>query len=703
MRYALLPILLLCAALTSVGLGVLTLLESNRAALARQFAVDRQAQLDEATRGVSETLEDVGEDLRFAGELLSQPGSDAEHRRELRALLEAVGQYKIIVAYDAEGRERLRLLDRRTGKQMARGTVLPQMTEAAKRALQRPPGDITTSPPLGEPQGWLRVMATALPVAKGRPAGAVAVLVDTESFFTPLRIVTSDPEARLLLVGAMGQPMSASDATLADWYRRLDAEWMLVPSFASMAARMKEGERGTLPLGEEEAERLGLGRAEAVAVFTPIRLRGGSSWAAATLVSTAALRSHEQGLIWRLSGAALLVALFLCTFAVYVVLAQRRAGALRESRRHADQLAHLHDKTQKILDHIPAGVLALTEDGRISAVNQVLRARMPEQAVGVPLAAAFPQAPEPVVTRLRALVDAATGESRPHSLLGEPLALFGDEGRFNLHAVPLEARDPDVRTLLVVEDLSNVRALETQLLRAEKLATVGVLAAGIAHEIGTPLGVVRGRAEYVLGKLGQAHPQGPGLAVIIEQIDRVSRTLRQLLDFSRLQRTAVRPVGLGPIVRDVYELLRVEAERRRVHLEFDVPDTVPPLAADPDQLQQVLVNLALNACDACAPGGRVRLSASAPDGLETGTWGLVTLTVRDDGCGIPRESLNQVFDPFFTTKKRGQGTGLGLTMVAHVVRNHGGRIELESEPGQGTCVTVLWPATTAAAEERHAS
>jgi signal transduction histidine kinase len=230
-----------------------------------------------------------------------------------------------------------------------------------------------------------------------------------------------------------------------------------------------------------------------------------------------------------------------------------------------------------------------------------------------------------------------------------------------------------------------------------------VLAAGIAHEIGTPLGVVRGRAEYVLGKLGQAHPQGPGVAVIIEQIDRVSRTLRQLLDFSRLQPTAVRPVGLGPIVRDVYELLRVEAERRRVQLEFDVPDTLPPLAADPDQLQQVLVNLALNACDACGPGGQVRLSASAPDGSETGTWGLVTLTVRDDGCGIPRESLNQVFDPFFTTKKRGQGTGLGLTMVAHVVRNHGGRIELESEPGQGTCVTVLWPATPAAAEERHAS
>jgi signal transduction histidine kinase len=699
MRYALLPILLLCVALGSVGAGVLTLLERNRAALAHQFAVDRQAQLDEATRGVAEALEDVGEDLRFAGELLSQPGSPAEHRRELRALLEAVGQYKVIAAYDVDGVERLRLLDRRSGRKVARGTVPTQMAETARRALKLTPGDITTSPPLAETQGWLRVMATALAADDGRISGAVAVLVDTESFFAPLRIITSDPEARLLLVGAHGQVASASDPALADWYRRLQAEGTLVPGFASLTERMKAGERGSVPLGEDEAERLGLGRAEAVAVFTPIRVRGGSHWSAATLVSTAVLRSHEQALVWRLAGAALLVSLFLVTFAVYVVLAQRRAVALRESRRHADQLAHLHDKTQKILDHIPAGVLALTEDGRISAVNQVLRTRMPPSAVGGPLAAAFPQAPAPVVARLGALVESATGESRPRSLLGEPLALFGEEGQFNLHAVPLEARDPEVRTLLVVEDLSTVRALETQLLRAEKLATVGVLAAGIAHEIGTPLGVVRGRAEYVLGKLGGAHPQAPGVAVIIEQIDRVSRTLRQLLDFSRLQPTAVRPVALGPLARDVYELLRVEAERRRVSLEVDVPETLPALAADPDQLQQVLVNLALNACDACGAGGRVWLGAAAPEGA----WGEVTLTVRDDGCGIPRENLNQVFDPFFTTKKRGQGTGLGLTMVAHVVRNHGGRLELESEPGRGTCVTVLWPAARPATEEqRHA-
>jgi signal transduction histidine kinase len=703
MRHTLVPILVLCVALASVGVGVVAILQRSRSELVQQFARDRQAQLDEATRGVVEALEDVSEDLLFAGELLSQPGTSEEHRRELGALLEVIGQYKVIAAYDEAGVEQVRLVDRRADPLVAQGKFFPELRETARRALERPPGDITSSPPLaGEKGGWLRILATAIPAEEGQVRGAVAVLVDTESVFAPLRIVTSDPEARLLLIGAHGKASPTSNAALASWYQRLEQEPGVVPTFAELAARMRAGESGTLLIGEQEAERLGLGRAEAVAAFSSIPLKGGSHWSAATLVSTVTLRSHERGLIVRLSLAALLVTLVLVGFGVYVFLAQRRAVALRESRRHADRLAHLHDKTQKILDNIPTGVLALTEEGRISAVNQALGSRIPSSVIGAPLAAAFPRASEPVLTRLHGLVDAATRESRVRSLLGEPLALFGEEGQYSIHAVPLEARDPEVRALLVVEDLSNVRALETQLLRAEKFATVGVLAAGIAHEIGTPLGVVRGRAEYVLGKLGTVHPQAAGVGVIIEQIDKVSRTIRQLLDFSRLQPAAVRPVALGPLLRDVSELLRLEAERRRVRIEWELPEGLPSIAADPDQLQQVLVNLTLNACDACGEGGRVRLTAAAPDGSSSGAWGFVTLTVQDDGCGIPPESLNQVFDPFFTTKKRGQGTGLGLTVVAHVVRNHGGRVELESEPGRGTSVTLFWPAAApAATEERH--
>jgi len=282
---------------------------------------------------------------------------------------------------------------------------------------------------------------------------------------------------------------------------------------------------------------------------------------------------------------------------------------------------------------------------------------------------------------------------RVRALFGERLSLFGEEGQYNVHAVPLEPRFPEARVLLVIEDLSALRSLEDQLLRAEKLATVGMLAAGIAHEIGTPLGIVRGRAEFLAWKLGTEHPQAAGARVIVEQIDHVTRTLRQLLDFASVRPAAVRPVAVAPLFAAAADLFRIEAERRRLHLSVRAPGALPRVSADPDQLQQVLVNLLINACDACAPGGHVEVAASLDD-----TPGLLRIEVIDDGCGIPEERRNQVFDPFFTTKKRGQGTGLGLTLAAQIVRNHGGQIELTSAPGRGTRVVVLWPAQRELAE-----
>ena len=704
-RKALASVLLLCIALASVVVGVVYFIRRDRAALVDQFASDRQSQVEAAAREVADALDDAADDLRFAGELLSRPGSITEHRRELLALLEVVGQYKALVVIDREGAQRFSIMDRRAGPAVTRGAVGTILMESAREALARPPGDILSSPPVAAiPGGWFRVFATSYAPSEDGPGGAVAVLVDTEPFFAPLKLIATGPEARLLLLGARGVPTPLSDATLVDWHKRLEAEAGSVPAFASLVQRMREGQRGTVRLSEGEAALLGLGAADAIAAYMPIRMRGGAHWSVATLATTQELRAHERGVILRVALGAFLVTFFLCVFGAYVVIASRRAVALQESRRHADRLAHLHEKTQKILDNIPSGVLALSSAGRITAVNQALRERLPPTAVGTQLPEAFPHAPAAVVDRLGSLVEGACSAERVLSLHGEPLALFGEEGQYRIHAVPLERHDPEVRVLLVVEDLSNVHALESQLVRAEKLATVGMLAAGIAHEIGTPLGVVRGRAEYVLGKLGAQHPQGAGVQVIIEQIDRVSRTIRQLLDFSRVQPpTAVRGVALGPLLRGVQELLHGEAERRKVRVDVDVPEPMPALSADPDQLQQVVLNLTLNACDACEPGGTVRIAAHVEAPGEPGAWSGVRVTVRDDGCGIPPESLNRVFDPFFTTKKRGQGTGLGLTVVAQLVRNHGGRIELDSKPGQGTCVTLWWPATASApGEERHA-
>jgi signal transduction histidine kinase len=705
MHRPLLPILLLLAALASVAGGAVWFIQRDREALVEQFGRERRTQLEEATRGVTKALEDLGDNLRLAGELLAQPGSAEDHRRELRALLEAVGQYRAIAVYGPDGKEQLSLVDRRARHLPPEAVRPPEMADTARQALAAPVGHIVPSYPLKDASsGWMRVFATPIPSDAPGGGGAIAILVDTEPFFAPLRLVTVDENTRLLLLGVYGTPAPMSDPELAAWYRRLgEPAGARLPGLRALAGRMRGGESGTLRLDEAEASQLGMGPADGVATFMPLSMRGEASWSVATLSSTRALRSHERTLVLRLSLAALLVAVFLVTFGAYVVLASRRAVALHESRRHAAQLAHLHEKTQKILDHIPTGVLALSHEGRISAVNQALRARLPPTVLGSTLTEALPTAPASVVQQLGELVASARDGGGVRSLHGEPLSLFNEKGQYNVHAVPLEHGDGEVRTLLVLEDLSNVRMLEDQLLRAEKLATVGVLAAGVAHEIGTPLGIIRGHAEYMLQKVGGVeHPQGRGLNAIVTQIDRVSRIIRQLLDLSRLQPARARAVSLATVVRGLQELLHVEAERRRLRLELDVPERLPALAADADQLQQVLLNLTLNACDACGAGGHVRLSAA--ETVEDGeAAGMVEIRLQDDGRGIAPEHLHQVFDPFFTTKKRGQGTGLGLTVVAQIVRNHGGRVEVDSEPGRGTLVTLRWPVAAAPSiEERHA-
>jgi signal transduction histidine kinase len=223
-------------------------------------------------------------------------------------------------------------------------------------------------------------------------------------------------------------------------------------------------------------------------------------------------------------------------------------------------------------------------------------------------------------------------------------------------------------------------------LHSEKLVTAGQLAAGIAHEIGTPLNVARGRAELALSRLGTDHPQAPSQRVIIDEVDRVTRLIRQLLDYVRPSPAELRAVDLAAAVDRVGTLLGPQANERGVALAIDAAGALNMVRADPDHVQQIIVNLVMNALDACPRGGRVEVRARpAPAG------GAV-LEVADDGPGIPLETRTHVFDPFFTTKKRGQGTGLGLWIVAQLVRSHGGEIELTAGPASGTLVRITWPA-----------
>jgi signal transduction histidine kinase len=178
-----------------------------------------------------------------------------------------------------------------------------------------------------------------------------------------------------------------------------------------------------------------------------------------------------------------------------------------------------------------------------------------------------------------------------------------------------------------------------------------------------------------------------GLTSILAQVDKVSTTIRQLLDFARTRPVAVEAVSPATAIGAAASLLEHRFRQAKVALSTDAPPSLSPLAADPGQLEQVLVNLLMNACDACAAGGHVSARArNADDG--------VVLEVADDGGGIAAEHLPSVLDPFFTTKKRGQGTGLGLTIAADIIKNHGGTLAIDSAPGKGTVARVVWPRAT---------
>lgn len=222
---------------------------------------------------------------------------------------------------------------------------------------------------------------------------------------------------------------------------------------------------------------------------------------------------------------------------------------------------------------------------------------------------------------------------------------------------------------------------DERLVQADKLATLGALAMGIAHEVSTPLGVILGRAEQVLDRMGSEDRSRRAVEVIIEQTDRISQVVRGFLGLARGASPRLEHVVPEPLVRHSIELVAHRFEKAQVQLLSDVPAGLPRIACEPRLFEQVLVNLLLNACDACRPGGHVELAVQS-DGER------VSFVVTDDGHGIDEATASRVTRPFFTTKPLGEGSGLGLAIASEIVQHHHGTLVLEPRgdsrpPGAG--------------------
>jgi signal transduction histidine kinase len=229
--------------------------------------------------------------------------------------------------------------------------------------------------------------------------------------------------------------------------------------------------------------------------------------------------------------------------------------------------------------------------------------------------------------------------------------------------------------------------LERQFRHAERLAAVGKLANIIAHEVGTPLHVIAGRARHLGRLLPADDPRQDDVETIRDQVGRITRTMKHVLQSSRAIPARREPVDLGQMAVDVARIVAPEYAARSVELVVSIPPGLPALAADGDGLVQVLLNLLTNALTATPAGGRVEVAGMAA--TRDGRPG-IALAITDTGTGIAPEHLERIFEPFFSTKRSG-GTGLGLSICRDIVRAHEGAITVQSPPGAGTCLSVWLP------------
>ncbi len=250
-------------------------------------------------------------------------------------------------------------------------------------------------------------------------------------------------------------------------------------------------------------------------------------------------------------------------------------------------------------------------------------------------------------------------------------------------------------TLSSGEDITEKTLLEQQVRQSEKLAAVGQLTTGLAHEIGTPLNVIMGRAEFMLRKMSAEDPLRQNLESIVTQIERITRIVQQLLSFTRPKPPQVGPVHLKHLLQGILAFLEYHIQRQDIATTLDCAQNLPEVLVDRDQIQQVFFNIILNAIQAMDQGGSLTIRVSQTIVREKRVDPVkdqyLKIEVADTGSGIPQDKLSKVFDPFFSTKEVGKGSGLGLTVSYELVKRHGGWIDVKSRVGEGSVFTVYLP------------
>jgi two-component system NtrC family sensor kinase len=376
------------------------------------------------------------------------------------------------------------------------------------------------------------------------------------------------------------------------------------------------------------------------------------------------------------------------TVSGYVAVAIENSLLYKDQQARASELKLLKEFNESIIESINVGLLAVDLEGRVTRLNSALEHMLDlrrDAAVGRRVEELFSDdfadTLKQVLGKDGWLLKSIRNIYKLHTATRANRALV-----LNIALAPLQDAQGQTGALVVLEDVTDRITMEEQLQQREKLSSIGLLAAGVAHEVNTPLTGVSSYTQMLLGMLNENDPKHALLQKVRTQAERATNIVNNLLNFSRTgSATEFAELNVARVLDDTLQLLEPQLRRSQIEIVRRYDPDAPEAYANAGKLQQVFTNLILNARDAIPDGGRIIVSTGSADD------GSLVAEIADTGIGIAPENVAKIYDPFFTTKGVGQGTGLGLAVSYGIVQEHAGRISVESTPGHGTTFRITLP------------
>ena len=370
------------------------------------------------------------------------------------------------------------------------------------------------------------------------------------------------------------------------------------------------------------------------------------------------------------------------TIAGYVAVALDNAQLYSSLEQKALEIARLKDFSENIVESLNVGVLAVDLDGIVESWNtrmELLFGVLRRDAVGRRLSSLLP-------AELAQEIAARGDQEHITGIYKQRLHHQGKHLTLNVSITPLVSKSNErIGRLLLFDDVTQRERMEEQMTQTEKLTSLGLLAAGVAHEVNTPLAVISNYIQMLAKQMPDGDPRQSIIEKIVKQTFRASEIVNNLLNFSRTGAAELADIDVNRVVEDTLVLVAHPLKTSQIQVVRHLGEKLPPVRGSANKLQQVFLNLFLNARDAMAGGGMLEVRTAAHNGS-------VEIEVVDTGAGIPREHIHRIFDPFFTTKGSGRGTGLGLSVSYGIIKEHAGKIDVRSAPGKGTSFHVEFPA-----------